>query len=258
MDIRKSFLFNIPIAHRGLHDVEIPENSYAAFSGCINAGYAIETDVRFTKDKKVIIFHDDNLKRMTGRDEKVCNLTYEEISALRLKDTDEKIPLFSEFLSFVNGRVPILIEIKHVGEIKGIVEETVRLLKGYKGEYAFQSFNPLYVRKAKKLSPDKFCGQLASDGTKEDFSSSPALWQLKSFCMKRLMFNFISKPDFLSYNADDMPYKKAIRFKEKPDKLLLCWVVRDEDEYKKISPLSDNVIFEYIRPAFKTLSTATD
>lgn len=258
MNIRKSFLSNTPIAHRGLHDDKIPENSYAAFESCIKAGYAIETDVRFTKDKKVILFHDDNLKRMTGKDKKVCDLTYDEISELKLKDTDEKIPLFSDFLKFVNEKVPILIEIKYVGEIGGLVEKTIELLKDYEGEYAFQSFNPLYVKKAKKLSPNKFCGQLASNGTKEDFSSSPVLWQVKSFMMQRLMFNCISKPDFLSYNVENMPYKKAIRFKDKPDKLLLCWVVRTEEEYKKISPLSDNVIFEYIRPPFKHLSSSAN
>ncbi len=247
-DIKDSFLYQTPIAHRGLHGNGIPENSFAAFANAIKEGYAIEMDVRFSKDKQVVVFHDETLLRMTGHPSKVCDLTYRELCALSLAGSGEKIPLFSDFLSFVDGRVPLLIEIKHVGEIPGIVEATVDLLKNYKGDYAVQSFNPLYVRKARKLLPDVFVGQLASKGSKQDFAAAPRLWFVKSFMMQRLMFNFLSKPDFVSYNVDNMPYKRALRYKSAPGKALLCWVVRTKEDYEKIKNLTDNIIFEYIRP----------
>ena len=68
-----------PIAHRGLHNDEIPENSLTAFDRAIEAGYPIETDVRIIDDGSVIVFHDDKLARMTGRDGYSCNLTLDDL-----------------------------------------------------------------------------------------------------------------------------------------------------------------------------------
>ncbi len=256
MEIRKSFLYHTPIAHRGLHDETIPENSLSAFRRAIAEGYAIETDVRFTKDKQLILFHDEKMERLTGMKGRVSDYTYDELKKLSLKGTKEKIPLFVDFLALVKGQVPILVEIKHSGTLKGLVEQVVPLLKEYHekydAEYAIQSFNPLYVRKAKKLTKNIFCGQLASKGDKEDFLCAPHFWKLKSYLMQHLMMNFVSRPDFVSYNVECMPYKRAIKYSMKPHKLLLCWVIKSQEQYEKFKCVVDNVIFENIRPPKKT------
>ncbi len=249
MNIRESFLFTTPIAHRGLHGDNIPENSYTAFENAIKEGYAIEIDVRFTKDKKVVIFHDDDLTRLTGVDGKLIDRTYEEISELRLNGTDEPIPLFEDFLKFLNGRVPLMVEIKNVGKVEGLVEATHAILSNYGGEYAIQSFNPFYVKEYKKLAPKIFCGQLASRSeNKKDYESTPALWKLKNLLLSRMTLNFYVKPDFVSYNINNLPYKRAEKYAKKKNKLLLCWVVRNESDYEKAKGIVNNIIFENIRP----------
>ena len=106
-------IFEIPIAHRGLHGEGIPENSMSAFSAAIEAGYAIETDVHFTADRQLALFHDDTLLRMTGDKRRISDCTMSELTALSLGATQERIPALSDLLSLCAGRVPILLEIKN-------------------------------------------------------------------------------------------------------------------------------------------------
>ena len=59
-------IYEIPIAHRGLHSKDVPENSMQAFELAVEKGFNIETDVHLTKDGEVVCFHDFSLKRMLG------------------------------------------------------------------------------------------------------------------------------------------------------------------------------------------------
>ncbi len=100
------------IVHRGAFTDIIPENSLGAFEKAIEENYIIEFDVMLTRDNKVIVFHDDNFKRLTGLDKEVKDTTYYEVENLRINNTNEKIPLLKEALDVIDGRVPIFIEIK--------------------------------------------------------------------------------------------------------------------------------------------------
>ena len=147
-----SFLRTTPIAHRGLHDIKkgIPENSYAAYQAAIDKNYAIEMDVRFSKYGKLVVFHDDTLDRITEAKGPAISKTRNELLELHLQGTQQKIPVFEEFLEFVGGKAPILIELKNVPERKDLVRATLAALKNYKGEFALQSFQPKYVYQMKK------------------------------------------------------------------------------------------------------------
>lgn len=247
MDLTNSFLRTTPIAHRGLHGGDVPENSFAAFEAAINAGYAIEMDVRFSKDYKLVVFHDDELDRVTDGKGMVKDYTYEELQRFSLKN-GEKIRLFTDFLSFINGRTPILIELKYMPGVKGLPEEVAAELKDYKGDYALQSFNPLYLLKLKKLCPDVPVGQLASWGEYADFKYCRTFWHIKAGVMRRLWLNAIVKPDFVSYRYDYLPMRCTTRFRRKANKVLLAWCIRTKEQLDKIPDLADNVIFENIRP----------
>ncbi|HHT63427.1 MAG TPA: hypothetical protein GXZ75_07095 [Clostridia bacterium] len=124
-DERGSWLTSTFIAHRGIHDNKnIFENTIPAFAEAIKKGYIIELDVSMTKDKKLVVFHDKKLKRLFGIDSYLIDTSYEELAELNFPNTNEKIPQFSDVLSFVDGQVPLLIEIKNEGE--GIVSGTPR------------------------------------------------------------------------------------------------------------------------------------
>ncbi len=107
-------VFGVKWAHRGLHDIKkgIPENSIPAFQAAIEAGYGIELDVHLTKDGKLVVFHDDDFRRICGEKGKVEETDYARMRTYRLSRTGEKIPLLSEVLRLVDGKVPLLIEVK--------------------------------------------------------------------------------------------------------------------------------------------------
>lgn len=194
-----------PLAHRGIHDNKaVPENSLEAFRAAVEAGCGIELDVQFTRDMKLVVFHDDNLKRMCGDDRMVIDVDYEELSTMRLLETDEKIPLLSEVLELVDGKVPLLIEMKN--ELK-VVWEMPRalysIMKDYGGVYAIESFNPVFIRNYRKLDKTVARGILSMKFSKEKIKKRQ---KLLAITLENLMWNFMAKPDFIAYRATD--YKK--------------------------------------------------
>lgn len=231
------WLVTTPIAHRGLHWKGAPENSLEAFSLAIEKGYAIETDLRFSKDGKIVVFHDATLDRMTDGKGRVIEKNYEELKELNLNGGG-KIPLFSDMLNLVSGKVPILIEVKDQPERKDLVEKIVSELKDYKGEYALQSFNPFYVRQFKKFAPKIMRGQLATkhpEGHKA----------IVAHMLRHFYFNILNSPDFISFNINDLPFKPAIN----KAKRLIVWTVKNEMQLKIAKAYAENIIFENIEPS---------
>ena len=162
MNIFQTWIANKPIAHRGLHNAEIPENSLSAFDNAARENYAIELDVRSLADGTIVVFHDETLGRMTKQDGYLSNLTYPDIKDLKLINSNEKIPTLAEVLKVVDARVPILIEIKNMGKVGELEKAILKTLSGYKGEYAVESFNPYSLEWFKINAPQIKRGQLSA------------------------------------------------------------------------------------------------
>lgn len=229
------WLKNVPIAHRGLWGADIIENTLSAYQNAIDFGYAIEVDVFSSTDGVLFSFHDDNLTRLTGVDAKIYEKDSAFIKSLSLCNR-EKIPTFSDLLFTVNGKVPLLIEIKNQPD-KKIVERVLDELYEYQGEYAIQSFNPFYINKVKKIAPHVIRGVLGTN-LKESKSA------IKNFIIKKMPFNKFIKPDFISYNHTGLP----LNSKKTKDKALLAWTITSQSQLDKIKNLCDNVIFEKFIP----------
>lgn len=159
------------IAHRGLHSELVPENSLTAFRLAVEKCLSIELDVRLTKDCRIVVFHDNDLMRMCGIEGKVFDYTYEQLSAFKLKNSDEKIPLLSEVLKIVDGKVPLLIELKGGAPFGELESRVDHMMKKYKGEFAVQSFNPFSVMWFRFHSPKVTRGQLSSQLSEKSKSS---------------------------------------------------------------------------------------
>ena len=202
-----TFLKNKIIAHRGYYDnIEIPENSIKAFKKAIKYNLVIELDVHILKDNSIIVFHDNTLRRMTSTNKALKNTTYNEIKDLCLKDTDEHIPLLSEVLKLINGKVPIIIELKNDVSGKVLADALIKELKDYRGVYALKSFNPLTMYYIKKHLPNAIRGQLVSHYNKKKLSFFNRL------IYSNTIFNVLTKPDFISYK---MSTKQKNRKNEK-------------------------------------------
>lgn len=220
-------------AHRGLYSNKVPENSLNAFKLAKNAGCGIELDIRLTKDGKVIVLHDANLMRSTGIDCNVSETTWEDIRNLRIFNSDEKIPLFSDVLKEMVD-VPLLVELK--GEVNGkeLCTAAAELLDSYQGIYAIESFNPLIVRWFRKNRPNVIRGQLSMKFKKKELT--PAF----RFVITNLLTNHFTRPDFIAY---DIRHRYQISF-------LICrilyrvpvvaWTVHQNDNTDGF----DGVVFE--------------
>ena len=239
-DIFKSWLVEMPIAHRGLHDKNTPENSLAAFSKAIEKGFAIELDVQLLADETVVVFHDNSLSRMTGNDGYIKFLNKNDLKVLKLKGTKEYIPTFEEVLKLVDGRTPLLIEIKNTQKVGKLEQKVIDLLKNYNGEFAVQSFNPFSLQYFKNHAPNILRGQLSGS-----FKGEKLAW-FKKILLKRLAFNKnVSHPNFISYEYTALPNRYVKKYKDIP---LLAWTLRSKEEYLKVVKYCDNIIFENFVP----------
>ncbi len=185
-------------AHRGLHSKTVPENSLEAFLLACDKDYGIELDVQLSRDGEVMVFHDYSLKRMTGIDKKLNELTAFELQILSLKGSDQKIPTFKEVLELVNGKVPILVELKGESLDASLCPKVAEILKTYTGAYCIESFNPFLIKTMRKYLPDAFYGQLYTNvcRDKKKYSALNILLTL-------MAFNFLAKPNFIAYNKLD-------------------------------------------------------
>ena len=144
-------------AHRGLYEADqsVPENSLPAFRRAVEAGYGAELDVQMTKDGEVVVFHDDDLKRGCGIDGRICDMTLEEVRALRLFGTEEQIPLFADVLEIFSGKQPLIVELKYAPNWKPLSEKTRQMLAAYSGPACIESFHPSIVRYFRQEDPER-------------------------------------------------------------------------------------------------------
>lgn len=223
-----SFLKKNLIAHRGIYDnIKVPENSILSFKEAIKNNYSIELDIRLTKDNKIIVFHDKNLQRMCNINKLVKNTNYSELKSYKLLNTNNYIPLFEDILKLINGRVPIIIELK-IDRNRFILErEAIKLLDNYQGLYAIKSFNPLSILYFKIKYPNTIRGLL-----------------IKNSKYLRL-YSLIAKPDFISYSIKKISKNKILKYKNKY--LLLGWTIKTKEDYLNNKKFCDNLICENIK-----------
>lgn len=233
-------------AHRGLHNnqSDAPENSLKAFGLAVEKGYGIELDVQLTKDLTAIVLHDYNLKRACNTDVQVSTLTYEELQKYRLFGSQERIPTLKEVLELVDGRVPIIIELKLPWKADRLCSTVAELLSGYKGFYVIESFNPFGLMWYRRHHPEVIRGQLSTDFIKEKIEGNP----IQYFLLKHLLMNFLTKPDFIAYHH---VYKNALSFtlcrklfRTKP----VAWTIQSEEQLEKSKEYYDLFIFDGFVP----------
>lgn len=240
---QKPFL-NKNIAHRGLHsnDHVVPENSLAAFQDAVKAGYGIELDLQLSKDKKLVVFHDDNLKRVCGVDKRVDELTYEELKKLSLSNSNEYIPLFSEVLHLVNGCVPLVVELKNGRNNRLLCETTYELLKNYQGHYCVESFQPMIVAWFRKHAKEVLRGQLSAQMA--EFKGELKTYQ--AFVLSNLLTNVIARPQFVAFHKGQRPLLVSLCYAL--GAMRVVWTVRPNDDIKNIESKNDTIIFEFYTP----------
>ena len=240
-------------AHRGLHgslpafEDAAPENSLKAFGRAVDMGFGIELDLRQTKDGEIVVFHDDTLTRVCGREGKVSDMTFAELQEASLLGTEEKIPLFKEVLALISGKIQLLVEIKDDGYGASTVEKTMKILSEDEGEYIVESFNPLLLGAVKKCAPEVLRGFLC-----DKLSAKPEYKAFKYKVVERHFLNFIARPHFIACSKENPKTFPIgiIRALFRP--AFVAWTVKSSEEEKqaKLDGFT-GIIFEGYIPEVK-------
>ncbi|HIK45657.1 MAG TPA: glycerophosphodiester phosphodiesterase [Leptolyngbyaceae cyanobacterium M65_K2018_010] len=228
-----------PIAHRGLHRGHIvPENSLLAFEKAMAHHHPIELDIQLLADGELAVFHDKSLARLTGQPGTIAEQTLATLKHYHLYGTDQTIPSLAEALDFIQGQVPVLIEIKNEGRVGPLERSLLKTLAGYRGEFALQSFNPLSLQWFKRHAPHIWRGQLSSD-----FNGAPVPWHF-SVAHSNLLFNWASQPHFIAYDLRALPKLSTTVAKCAFNLPLITWTVRNPADQAKALACADNYIFD--------------
>ncbi len=251
MDLPAAFL-TTPIAHRALHDKTqgAPENSLAAIRRAVQAGYGIEVDLQLAADGVAMVFHDYDLDRLTGASGLVRDRTSAELGTIPLLGSDEPIPTLAEMLALVDGRVPLLIELKDqsggLGQAETALEEAVaRDLSGYGGPAAVMSFNPYMVAALSRLAPDIPRGLVTSGFATEKWPDVPP-----EICaeLRAISGYEMSGSSFISHDWRDLDSPRVAELKAQGVPIL-CWTVTSPEIEAQARQAADNITFEaYMAP----------
>ncbi len=242
-----STFIGIRYAHRGLHDSEAPENSLAAFKRAVDHGFGIELDVRLSSDGKLVVFHDESLKRMVGPHGRVSDFTAVELAGMSLLGTEEGIPQLKEVLKLVDGKVPLLIEIKESAKEKDVSEALAMLLRSYEGPYVVESFNPASLRRFAKVLPYVPRGILSQSYHKYSDYRHPIY-----FALEFLLLNRICRPSFVAFHKKHTKWNLSFKLTKLMGAATFAWTVRSEEEEKAAFKAGfDTVIFENYIPGSK-------
>ncbi len=234
----------LAFAHRGLHTRTIPENSMPAFKAAVDRNIPIELDIHLTKDKKIVVFHDDNLRRMCSLDCAPEEITWLQMKKLTLGNSSEHIPLFKDVLQMVDGRVPILVEIKLPNRDTDLCRRAHHLLQTYHGPYMVQSFNSYALKWFRDNAPTVLRGQLSYDlHNKKDLYPKTVYLGLRF-----LICNALSRPDFISYrffNRKNISLSIVHYIFRCP---VALWTIRNQGDYNEGRRHFDMMIFEGFIP----------
>ena len=221
-------------AHRGLHGAGVLENSPGAFTAAIEAGLGIECDVHRSADGRAIVFHDWELDRLTQGQGPLAARTAAELARIPLR-SGEPIPTLRDLLDRIDGRVPILIELKSRREhpASPLCRAVLRDLEGYAGRLAVMSFDPRVGHWFAGHAPGVVRGLVVSEANARTFGGA----------VRRHLALWRARPDFLAYDVRDLPsaFAAAQRARGLP---VLTWTVSAQSLLGRANQHADAPIVE--------------
>jgi glycerophosphoryl diester phosphodiesterase len=238
-----------PIAHRGLHDEAqgIVENSASAVAAAIAKGYAIEVDLQCAADGVPVVFHDEQLDRLTREKGPVAARDAASLCAIPLRHGKDHILSLAGLLGLVDGRVPLVLEVKSSWGGDPRYEPSIaEVLKSYHGPVAVMSFDPDCAAAFKRLAPGLPRGLISERFADKRHWSH--LSPLRRFAMRHLLTAALARPDFIAYDIKALPALAPAMARSLFGLPLLTWTVRSEADKAKAMRYADAMIFEGVLP----------
>lgn len=238
MTVKLSWLTATPVAHRGYHDMnnQVWENTASAFQRAIDAGFSIECDLQLASDSVPVVFHDDDMERLTGLKGDVREKTSAELGLISVGRTKDKVLTLKQLLALVDGRVPLVIELKGrsgEGVDDGFAEAVLDDLKDYQGNVALMSFDHHLLRDLKANRSPWPVGLTAEGKSEADIARHQEALRLGL--------------DFISFHYGDLP-NPLIDSQRKLGMPVITWTVRDENAKTITYANADQMTFEGFDP----------
>ncbi len=217
-------------AHRGMFGGKIAENSLEAFAKAVDNGYGIELDVQVSGDGQAVVYHDYTILRLFGEGRAVSSMTAEELA-------EYGIPTLRQALDVIDGKVPLIIELKCDTRDISICPIVAEVLDEYVGPYCIESFNPSVLKWFKDCRPDVIRGQIATT-VKESGKG------IKFLPIETLTSNFITRPDFIAYDhrhAGNLSLRICRKLYNTP---VVAWTLETADQWSNCADKFDAFICE--------------
>ena len=243
---RMSAFFD-PIAHRGLHDsaANIEENSPAAFRAACEAGVGIECDIRLGSAATPLVFHDPDLSRLIGRPDRLMDLSASERAAIRYPGSRDAILSFGDLLDLVDGRVPLMCELKVDApeDAVPLVDAVLAIARDYRGPLAIKSFSAAAITQVRAEAPTLPRGIVARDNTRVGSVDAA-----RADRMAHLLDTGPAAPHFLSYRVSDL-MNPVVRYVRQVVGLpVFAWTITSSDDLLAARPYADVPVFEGLKP----------
>ena len=248
---RPDWLTARPVAHRGLHDASagILENSLSAIRAAAAGNFAIEVDVQLSRDGEAMVFHDGNLRRLTGHDVLIDDVNSTDLATIPLSGTSDTIPTLWDVLQTIQSRVPIFVEIKNDDPIRPpmhLLTRTLEVVQAYNGPVALMSFDPDVVAGIRRLAPHIPRGIVADKTT--DPKHYGHLTESQRSSRRHLLHAMTTRPDFVAYCVKDLPAPGPAVLRTFFNRPLLTWTVRTDQDRRTAMTHADQMIFEGFNP----------
>ena len=216
------------IAHRGLHNEQFTENGLKAFKHAIDNDVAFEYDIHITKDNQLVVCHDENLKRTTGKEGIIEDLTLKEIKEnYRLLDGGE-IPTLQEVLDLNNEHVPMVIELKvfrkNYKPLAKAAKEALKQIKD-KSKVMIISFDP------RSLWPMKKAGFVRS-----------------LLVAKSDDYTWIFRHTVESVDVEHVLLEEKRLQKYYKHHFVNVWTIDNMEKLNKVLPFVDTITYQFIDP----------
>lgn len=228
-----------PIAHRGLFSSQTPENSLAAIQHAVSQGYAVEFDVHLTNDGQFAVLHDSDIKRITGHEDRVAEISSEEISELGILGTGHNVALLHDVLETVEGKAPLLISVKGWSRGRRIGEQLLSELHGYTGDVAVSTLSPVIYWRLRRYPLDVPIGLVMSSMA----NRGTLMRVLGSVYKQVIQVTGALRPDFISADTKSASAGFIARMRKRGCDVIV-WTVRSREELGWARRLGANVMFE--------------
>jgi glycerophosphoryl diester phosphodiesterase len=238
-----------PVAHRGLHDRAhgIIENMPGAAQAAVDGNFSIECDIQLSADGEAMVHHDDALGRLTEGSGALLGLTAAQLQAVRFKDTSERMMTLGDLCALVQGRVPLVIEVKsHFDGDRKLVARMAQVLGSYRGPAVGMSFDPDQVLALRELMPQLPRGIIAE--RRYDAADWPQATPAQRRGMLHLRHAFRTRPHFVAYWVNELPAAAPWIARHVFGLPLLTWTVRTPEQRQRAARYADQMIFEGFRP----------